>query len=284
MAIFFRPPLAIRRPRIALLCLILMTALPQLCAASSRSIVYSKEWIHGVVAHVVTIDLNDLDVRLTPAIARKGVGSSEPFGSIVSRTRPTAAITGAFFDTRSLQPVGDVMVDGEMVCRGVVGTAIGIGWNNEVEFIPTKRGKLSDWSLYQSVIVGGPVLVSGGMVAVNPWDEGFRDSRLFRKGIRTAVGVTWSNKLLFVTTAKPVYLSHLAKVMRSLGARNAATLDGGGSTALYYRGRYISRPNRRLTTLLLAYDNHSDYEQARSGLLPRRPVRSATAAGPVTKG
>jgi hypothetical protein len=281
MTLFFRSRLAIRRPRIVLSCLLMILALPQLCAASSRSIVYSKQRIHGVVAHVVTIDLNDLDVRLTPAIARKGVGSSESFSSIVGRTRPTAAITGAFFDTRSLQPVGDVVVDGAMVCRGVVGTAIGIGWNNEVEFVPTKRGKLCDWSLYQSVIVGGPALVSGGMVSVNPRDEGFRDKRLFRKGIRTAIGITSSNKLLFVTTAQPVYLSHLAKIMRSLGARNAATLDGGGSTALYYRGRYIARPDRRLTTLLLAYDHLSDYEQARNGLLPRRPV---TAGRPVTKG
>ena len=259
-----------------------MLLLPQAVTAGRSSITYAKRKVGGVVAHVVTINLNDLDVKLTPVIASRGIGASEGFGSIVSRTRPTAAITGTFFDTRSLRPVGDIVVDGEMVCRGFVGTAIGIGWNNEVEFIPTKRGQICEWSTFQSVIVAGPMLLSGGRKSVYPRGEGFRDRKLYSEGIRAAVGLTASNKLLLVTTKQRVYLSRLAKVMRALGARDAATLDGGGSTALYYRGRYLSHPSRRLTNLLLAYDNLTAYEQARQRLLPR-PRRAASVAQPSTR-
>ena len=244
--------------------------LPQAGFAARGSISYAKRKVLGVVTQVVTINLDDLDVKLTPAVAKHGVGSSESFGSIINRTRPTAAITGTFFDTRSLHPVGDIVVDGEKVCRGTVGTAVGIGWNNEVEFISTQRGRISDWSAFQSVICTGPRLLANGKACVYPKSEGFRDGRMYSQVIRTAVGLTADNKLLFVVTRQPVYLSRLAKVMTALGARNAAALDGGGSTALYYRGSYLRHPQRKLTNLLLAYDNAAAYEQARARLLPTK--------------
>lgn len=246
--------------------------------AGKSSIAYTKHKVLGIGAHVITINMNDLDVKLTPAVTKYGVGYSETFGAIINRTRPTAAITGTFFDTRSLRPVGDIMVDGEMVCRGVVGTAIGIGWNNEVEFIPTKCGKISEWSAFQSVLAAGPRLLSNGAKAVYPRGEGFRDPRFYSPRKRTAVGLTANNKLLFVTTTRPVYLSRLAKMMRALGARDAATLDGGSSTALYYRGRYLARPNRKLTNLLIAYDNLAAYEIARQHLAPAKTRVSSREA------
>ncbi|MDO8587840.1 MAG: phosphodiester glycosidase family protein [Armatimonadota bacterium] len=261
------------RPRTFAPYLLLALLFPHAGPAEASSVSYGKHYVHHVVAHVVTINLNDPDVRLTPVFARRGVGTSERFESILNRTRPTAAITGTFFDTRSLYPTGDIVVDGEMVCRGVVGTAIGIGWNNEVDFIPTRRGAVSDWSAYHSVLCAGPRLLADGKPVVYPKGEGFRDRSIYSKGIRAAVGVTRWNKLLLVTTRQPVYLSRLAKVMRALGARDAATLDGGSSTALYYRGRFFARPDRKLTNLLVVYDSLSGYEQARQHLAPGRSRR-----------
>jgi hypothetical protein len=269
------PPKAWRqtlRPRMLLpYLLIALLASVEASFAEKSSIVYTKHKVDGIVAHVVTINLNDPDVKLTPAITKHGIGTSESFTSILNRTRPTAAITGAFFDTRSLHPVGDIVVDGEMVCRGVIGSAIGIGWNNEIEFFRTKKWEKPDWGRFQSVLCAGPRLLSNGNLNVYPRSEGFRDPKLYTPGIRTAVGVTKHGKLLFVTTKQPIYLSRLAKVMRALGARDAATLDGGGSTALYFRGRYISNPSRKLTSLLLAYDSLAGYEQARRHLTPSKP-------------
>ena len=39
--------------------------------------------------------------------------------------------------------------------------------------------------------------------------------------------------------------------MKALGANNALNLDGGSSTALYARGRFLSNPARMLTNVLL---------------------------------
>jgi hypothetical protein len=236
--------------------------------ALRESIAYQKLWVAGVPAHVVTIDLNDKDVRLSPVMPRYGVGRSESWGAMVGRARPTAAITGTFFDTRSLYPTGDILIDGNLICRGVTGTALCIGWNNEISFIPLKRGQSCNWSAYQHVLVAGPSLLSGGKLAVYPRDQGFRDGGLFSRRPRTAVGFTEHGKLVMFVTKKPVYLSHLARALRSLGVMNAAALDGGGSTALYYRGKSFAAPRRRMTNLLAAYDSESVYKTMKPYLAP----------------
>jgi len=249
--------------------MLISTTLAAPTAVGGRaSVAYEKRWVAGLPVHVVTVDLNDLDVRLSPVVPLRGIGRSESWARMINRARPTAAITGTFFDTRSLHPTGDIVVDGSVQCHGVTGTAIGIGWNNEVTFIPMKRGEIGNWSAFQHVIVAGPTLISEGRAAVYPKDQGFRDSRLFARRRRTAVGITRGNKLLMVAVTRRVYLSRLAKVMRALGAVEAAALDGGGSTALYCRGRTIVKPARSLTNLLVAYDDQSRHEEVRHLLAP----------------
>ena len=67
--------------------------------------------------------------------------------------------------------------------------------------------------------------------------------------------------------------------MRSLGCRDAIALDGGSSSAMFYRGRFAARPHRSLTNLLVVYDSSVDYQRALGRLAPgvalaRRPSRT----------
>jgi hypothetical protein len=241
------------------------------------SVGYTKHWLYRTGVHVITINMNDPDVRLTPIIAKRGIGHSEGFGSLLTRTQPTAAITGTFFDTRSLRPTGDIVIEGGQVNRGVVGTAVGVDWNNDVSFIPTKKGRVCDWSAYRQVLAAGPMILCNSQYAVYPRAQGFKDRAHYSARIRTAVGVTKYNKLLLVTTTKPVYLSRLAKIMKSLGAMDAATLDGGSSTALYYKGKTIAHPGRKMTNLLAVYDSSWKYEQALHKLSPSTQAAKSNA-------
>src|SRR5689334_10117360 len=88
-----------------LLCILTVNAY-----AASGSVTYSKYWMYDTGVHVISINMNDPDVQMTPIVARRGIGTSEGFGSLLSRTKPTAAITGTFFDTRSLHPTGDIVI------------------------------------------------------------------------------------------------------------------------------------------------------------------------------
>jgi len=170
------------------------------------------------------------------------------------------------------------VIGGRLVNSGFVGTALAITGENNVRFVETRRWKARDWSRYETVICGGPRLVTEGRVLVVPRDEGFRDRGMFRRRPRTAVGMTRHNRLVLVTVARPIYLRQLARLMRSLGCRDAIALDGGSSSAMFYRGCFAARPHRSLTNLLVVYDSSSEYRRALGRLAPgvtiaRRPSR-----------
>ncbi len=54
-----------------------------------------------------------------------------------------------------------------------------------------------------------------------------------------------------MATKNSVTLSELGKAMVAKGVREAVSLDGGGSTCLYYRGKMVVPTQRRLTTMFV---------------------------------
>jgi len=245
-------------------------------AGATTSVAYEKLKVAGVWVNVVTADLNDQSVRITPAVSRWGIGGSETFRSMIRRTRPAAAIDGTFFCTRTLRPTGDIVIDGQLIYRGYLGTAVAFNEDNYVKFVSCQNYK---WTDYNSVLVAGPSLLLGGMMAVMPWNQGFRSGVHYTPRTRTALGLTSHNKFLMVTTQRAIYLSQLARVMKALGCVDAAGLDGGSSTALYYKGKLIKNPGRSMTNCLLIYDNPDSYEQHRSCFYPTARYSKLPNAG-----
>ncbi len=241
--------------RCALLILLLACFSP---SSFAGTVTYQRMKLGRTWLNVVTADLNSPHVRVTPAVARHGIGTSESFRSLLRRTRPAAAIDGTFFCTRSLKPTGDIVIDGQMIYKGYLGIAIAFGPGNCVNFADCGNYR---WTDYESVLVAGPSLLLNGRMAVYPWDQGFRSGVHFSRRIRAAVGLTSRNKLVLITTLRGMYLSHLAAAMKKLGCVEAAVLDGGSSTGLYWKGRLISRPSRAMTNCLLVYDDPTSYER-----------------------
>jgi Phosphodiester glycosidase len=121
------------------------------------------------------------------------------------------------------------------------------------------------------VVSGGPRLLAGGRVRVRSSAEGFNPlsapwfhgSFVASRQPRTMAGVRRDGSLLLVTVdgrrpgwSAGVTLREGARVMRSLGARDALNLDGGGSTAMAVRGRLANLPSdpggeRRVSDVLL---------------------------------
>jgi hypothetical protein len=101
---------------------------------------------------------------------------------------------------------------------------------------------------------GGPRLLARGRVAVAASSEGFAPISapgfVASRHPRTLAGVKRDGTLLLVTVdgrragwSAGVTLPEAARVMRSLGARDALNLDGGGSTGMVVRGELVSRPS-----------------------------------------
>ena len=108
-----------------------------------------------------------------------------------------------------------------------------------------------------AVVVGaGPRILRAGEVAVAARREGFAPSSSFfgsfvaSRQPRTLAGVRGDGSLLLVTVdgkapgwSAGMTLREAARLMRSLGARNALNLDGGGSSTMTVRGQVVNRPS-----------------------------------------
>lgn len=229
-----------------------------------NGVYYRKGFVLGVGINVVEADLSDPEVRLGAMVARGGIGSAEAFRQMVRRARPTAAITGTFFGTRDNIPTGDLVINGKPLFRGFIGTAVAITEGNLVSFIPTQyKGGAIDWSLYDTVIRGGPRLVDSGVVTMTAKSEGFRTLPVTARRTRTAVGLTRDNRLQFVAVRQGITLWELAKVMRAIGAYHAVALDGGTSTAMYFAGNFVANPGRGLTNVLMIYHRRAQFDAMR---------------------
>ena len=245
---------------------ILLGSIP-LSAASASSVAYETVSAGRIFGHVVTVNLMDADTRVSVALARGGVGKSESFKSMVHRTRPSAAITGTFFDTRTFIPTGDIAVFGKIVHKGCIGSALCIDSSNKAAVVPLSVGRKQGWSGYETVLCCGPVLISHGSVAISLQHEGFGGS-LYAPATRTAVGITRAGKLVLVAVNRKTSLHAVANLMLHIGVVEALSLDGGSSTGLYANGCFFAAPVRGLTNLLVVYSKSSNYASARTALVP----------------
>jgi len=222
-------------------------------SGAADPVAYSRHAIAGADLHVIDVDLNDRRVIVSPALAAGGIGRSEQFSSFLQRLRPAAAINGTFFSKRSLRPVADIVVNGKLVYFGGMGTAFAVAADG-VDFIRLPKSRRVDWSEHRAALAGGPLLVWEGFAKPVPGGEGFGDPHVFaRAAPRTAIGITRTNHLLLVTTAKGCSLGKLAKAMKAMGAVYAFNLDGGSSAGMWHRGTTIARPKRPLTNVLCVY-------------------------------
>ena len=130
----------------------------------------------------------------------------------------------------------------------------------QVELALSTAGRPLDLAAQTLLVGGGPRLLRRGRVAVTAKVEGFAPpeapaffgSFVAGRQPRTLAGVRADGTLLLVTVdgRRPGWsvgmtLPQAARLMRSLGARDALNLDGGGSTAMTVRGEVVSRPSDR---------------------------------------
>lgn len=234
------------------LCLLLLLACTR--PALTANVGYRIEFVGAVGCHVIQVNLNSPWVKVTPITALGFPGGAESMTSICRRHQPTGAVTGTFFSKSTLLPVGDIVRDGRLIYFGGMGSALAITPANEVAFQDVAWGRHQDWEPFETVLACGPRLLRAQAVALAPAHQGFSDPHVLGRAPRTAVGLTAQNKLLMVVTRQSISLYELAKLMRRLGCIDAINLDGGASTGMYYRGKVIVSPKRKLVNLLAVYE------------------------------
>ena len=234
----------------------------------------------GVPVKVISVDLNDPNVKVSAVMAARGNGTAEPFRQMISRANPNVAVTGTFFSLDDLQPVGDIVIDGSLVHFGGMGTALCITPSNQATMVTCQWGRHHDWSPFDFVVACGPRLLRHGQIVLDARAERFHDKHMLAPNSRIAVGITRGNTLFFVMTHAPIYLGRLARVMQALGASDAMNLDAGTSTGFYYNGATLAKPGRKLTNMIVVYGRRDRYEHALDQLVPAAYRRSASRHSP----
>jgi exopolysaccharide biosynthesis protein len=173
---------------------------------------------------------------------------------LIQDNQPTVAVNGTFFAPQDGTPVADVLVDGVLEARGNRGTALAVALDGTIHIEDRGFRRRFDWEGFRYGMRGGVRILRNGAVCPNPKAQAFKDPRIWGRAARTAVGITKHGKLLIVATRHGVTLSQLAKAMRSRGVVDAVSLDGGGSTCMYYRGKMVVSTGRRLSNLFTLHE------------------------------
>lgn len=98
-------------------------------------------------------------------------------------------------------------------------------------------------------IVNYPGLVNGGTVQIDDNQSGLSDKQ---KAVGTKVGIGMrDSKNVMIVVARNVNMQQFAYVFKALGATGALNLDTGGSTALFYNGKYIIGPGRNIPNAII---------------------------------
>ena len=244
--------------------------------SGGKSIRFWQTGAAGVPVKVISVDLNDPNVKVSAVMAARGNGTSEPFRQMINRANPNVAVTGTFFSLDDLQPVGDIVVDGNLVHFGGMGTALCITPENHATMVTCQWGRHHDWSPFDFVVACGPRLLHGGRVVLDARAERFHDRHMLAPNSRIAVGITRGNTLFFVMTHEPISLGRLARAMQALGASDAMNLDAGTSTGFYYNGATLARPGRKLTNMIVVYGRRDRYERALDQLVSPMYRRAAS--------
>lgn len=120
----------------------------------------------------------------------------------------------------------------------------------KVEFENTEG---QNWHDVVNAVGAGPRLVKNGQISVNPIAEGFTEPKITELATaRSAIGVK-SDGTIILLTANSATVYKLAEIMHDLGAYNAMNLDGGASSGLWLKGKYITKPGRLINNALIFY-------------------------------
>ncbi|WP_282937489.1 stalk domain-containing protein [Paenibacillus sp. RC67] len=104
---------------------------------------------------------------------------------------------------------------------------------------------------YQMAIGAGPKLLTGGNVDIDFERDRFNDPLVTSQAnVRSFAGVDEDGKLVLGTISYST-IEQMANVLVQVGMTDAINLDGGASSALYYKGKVLRKPGRLLSNVLI---------------------------------
>lgn len=140
-----------------------------------------------------------------------------------------------------------VTQDQSIIKRFKVGDTV--DYKLETSDIDTKSSL--DWSNIRTAVGAGPTLLKAGKIYANAEKEGFKEDKITKlRWQRSFAGVTKDN-IMILATVPNATMKELAEIAKNMGCIDAINLDSGASSCLYYNGKYITSPGRKICNALV---------------------------------
>ncbi len=185
--------------------------------------------------------------------------ATKPLADFVTRNGGFAGVNGTYFCPASYPDCSgktdsyDFPVYNSRLGHWINGG--NLGWNSRSIFYVDGSGAHHQQNAagfgggLNAGVVNYPGLVDGGKVQIDDNQSGLSDKQ---RSVGTKVGIGVRNTSnVMVVVAYNVNMQQFAYVFKSLGATGALNLDTGGSTALYYQGRYVVGPGRNIPNAII---------------------------------
>lgn len=222
--------------------------------------------------HLATLDLSSSNIEVITATAAKADCYNNcpaaALADFVKAHQGFAGIHGAYFcppDYANCQSkinyyfypfyetsTGFLVNAGEV--KWLQGSILIFDQNNNYYFFVDGRDFVSMASFekqyntkIRALASNSPALISNGVNIVS--SQKMDDKQRNTKGFRGGIGV--KGKVVYLVIARAATVPDLASIMETLGVTTALNLDGGGSSALYWKGRYKVGPGRLLPTAIV---------------------------------
>ena len=188
--------------------------------------------------------------RISVGVSRKAGFLEEKSGKqlheIVEEYGAVAGINGgAFSDSGGMgnggMPVGVVISEGNLMKRATTGsrdTVIGFDVNDKLLIGKFSAAQAQELNMRDCVSFGPALVVNGEPAVIAGASSGLNP--------RTAIGQRADGAVLMLVidgrqvNSLGASMSDLIEIMMRYGAVNAANLDGGSSSNLYYNGEYLN--------------------------------------------
>lgn len=101
----------------------------------------------------------------------------------------------------------------------------------------------------------GPKLLTNGKVNIDYDRDGFKSEKIRSwRSSRSFIGIHKNGSIIMGTTPT-ASIKELATALLKLGLTDAMNLDGGASSSLYFKGKYITKPGRKISNALVVVEN-----------------------------
>lgn len=220
---------------------------------ADASIDLLEDTIDGVNVKVISIDLTDRRVCITPEVKLGLPFDTESLQSFLCRKRPVAAINGTYFNMETSTPVGEITIAGKKVNSSGIGTVFALTTDRKACFFDAKRQAKVNRKCFEMTLGAGPRLLEKGKICHSFSAEGFRDKNILRPASRSAIAISFRKHLYLAVSFSAIDLDRWARTLWNLGCSDAMNLDGGSSVAMSYRGVVLASPARPLSNFIAVY-------------------------------